>query len=64
MHTVGDFTFWISAWLRLMDEPKTRLSWRWSQKVKSNLSFGLSYGSVRTFGSVWLEPFGLGQSSD
>jgi len=35
-----------------------------SQKVKSNCSFGLSHGSVQTFGLVRLEPFGLVQDLD
>jgi len=35
-----------------------------SQKVKFNFSFGLSHGSVGTFGSAGAEPFGSVQSSD
>jgi len=45
--SVGDFTFWLSLWLSLK-QVKPEMS----QKVKSNFSFGLSHGSVRTFGSV------------
>jgi len=28
-----------------------------SKTLKSNFSFGLSHGSVRTYGSDWAEPF-------
>jgi len=35
-----------------------------SEKVKSNFSFGLIHGSVRTFGSASAEPFVSAQSSD
>ena len=30
--TLGDFTFWLSPWLNLLVEPKSRLSRRWAKK--------------------------------
>ena len=30
--TLGDFTFWLSPWLSLLVEPKSRLSRRWAKK--------------------------------
>jgi len=30
--TLGDFTFWLSPWLSLSAEPKSRLSRRWAKK--------------------------------
>ena len=30
-NTVGDFTFWLSPWLSLLVEPKSRLSRRWAK---------------------------------
>jgi len=48
--TVGDFTFWFSPWLRLLDKPKTRLSWRWNKKW----SWILRWSQLRLRPYFWL----------
>jgi len=61
---MGHFTFWRRPWLSLLAEPKTTLTGDEPKSKVDFFSFGLSHGSVRTFGSAEAEPFGSDQSSD